>query len=108
MSLDEYNNFVARQFGEYPPIETRAEANETVDREQRYRQILEILTVPLTAKEVAVCMHEHGYIPNSERNFSAPRLTELERKGIVEVVGKKKCQYTGKTVSVYAKRKETV
>lgn len=36
-----------------------------------------------------------------ERNFSAPRLTELAQKGVVDVIGKKRCEYTGKTVGVY-------
>ena len=40
-------------------------------------------------------------IPSTERNFTAPRLTKLEKKGIVKVVDKKKCDYTGKTVAVY-------
>lgn len=54
-----------------------------------------------TAKEIAVEMKKRGDIPTDERNFTAPRLTELSIKGIVEPIGKKKCSYTGKTVSVY-------
>ena len=66
---------------------------------------LEILTgKEMTAKEIAVEMYKKGYIPSDERNFTAPRLTELSIKGIVEPVEKKKCQYTGKTVSVYKVR----
>ena len=106
MTFADYQNFVARQYGEYPAIETRAEAHESVDKALRYKQILECLTVPLTAKEVAVVMHEKGYIPTSERNFAAPRLTEMQKDGIVEIIGKKKCQYTHKSVSVYARRQE--
>lgn len=82
--------------------ETRRESNETVDREKRYAQIISILKdKPMTAKEVAVEMCERGLTPNAERNFSAPRLTELARKGIVKTVGKKVCEYTGKKVAVY-------
>ena len=49
-------------------------------------------------------MHEKGYIPTTERNFAAPRLTEMSRDGIVEPVGKKKCKYTGRMVAVYSLR----
>lgn len=94
--------FQKRRLGEYPPKETRAEANETVNREKRYRQILDILDGnEMTAKEVAVEMCRRGYVPTSERNFTAPRLTELQQRGVVEAIGKKKCQYTNKTVAVY-------
>ena len=100
-------SIIKRMLGEYPPIETRAEANETVDRDKRYRQILEILEDgDMTAKEVAVEMCRRGYVPTSERNFSSPRLTELQTKGKVEVIGKTKCQYTGKIVAVYSLRNE--
>lgn len=84
--------------------DTRRESLESVDKEKRYRQILECMdNQSLTAKETAVEMYKRGYIPTTERNFSAPRLTELEKKGIVEIVGKKKCEYTGKTVAIYRK-----
>lgn len=83
---------------------TRGDSNETVDREKRYMQIIEILSecnTPLSAKEIAVAMFNKGYTPTTERNFSAPRLTELSQKGLVEPCGKLKCRYTGKTVAVY-------
>jgi repressor of nif and glnA expression len=90
--------------GEIPTLETRSEANETVDKKKRYKQIIEILQggKEMTAKEIAVEMCNRGYIPTSERNFTAPRLTELSKNGVVEPVGKQKCTYTGKTVCVYA------
>jgi len=85
------------------PSETRAEAHETVDKQKRYRQIIECLAGSdgMTAKEIAVAMMRKGYIPTSERNFASPRLTEMLKNGVVDIVGKKKCKYTGKTVSVY-------
>lgn len=67
----------------------------------RYEQILSRLDKPKTAKEIAVELFELGLIPSTERNYTQPRLTELCKKGIVRVVNKKKCQYTGKTVAVY-------
>jgi len=98
---------IERLPGEYTPFETKAEANETVDRQKRYKQILEILDGrQLTAKEIAFEMYHRRYTPTAERNFSAPRLTELQAQGKVEVIGKKKCQYTGKTVAVYQIREE--
>lgn len=93
-----------RNYGEIPTLETRAEAHEQVDKRKRYSQIIECLSecAELTAKECAVIMMQKGYIPTSERNFTAPRLTELSDKGVVVQIGKKTCQYTGKKVAVYA------
>lgn len=96
---------IRRNPGEYTTYETRGFANESVDRRMRYEQVLECLRIkPMTAKEVAVEMMNKGYIPTSERNFTAPRLTELSQRGLVEPIGKTQCQYTGKTVAVYALR----
>lgn len=67
----------------------------------RYIQILNRLDKPKTAKELAVELFELGFIPSTERNYTAPRLTELERMRYVRAIGKKKCEYTGKTVAVY-------
>lgn len=93
--------------GELITLENRGLANEQVDRKKRYIQITEVLEgKELTAKEIAVEMCKRGYIPNTERNFTAPRLTELSYMGIVEPIGKKKCEYTGKTVSVFRLRGE--
>lgn len=96
-----------RNYGEDPRIETRAEAHGTVDKQKRYRQILECLNEggAMTAKEIAVCMQGKGYIPTSERNYTAPRLTEMSKSGAVEPVGKKLCKYTGKKVAVYKVRR---
>ena len=91
--------------GTNPLVETRKESEESVNKQLRYQQIIEILTEskePLSAKEIAVEMNRKKYVPTSERNFSAPRLTELSRKGILECVGKKICEYTGHPVGVYA------
>lgn len=67
----------------------------------RYIQILNRLDKPKTAKELAVELFELEYIPSTERNYTAPRLTELEKMGYVKAIDKKKCEYTGKTVAVY-------
>ena len=74
-------------------------------KQARYKQRLERLYRPKTAKEKEVELYIDRLIPTTERNFTAPRLTELDHMGLVEVVGKKKCQFTGKTVAIYKKVK---
>ena len=97
------SNFEKRLPGEIPTLETRHESHEKVDKKKRYREILECLAdKELTAKEIAVLMYQKGYIPTTERNFVSPRLTELGQQGVVEPIGKKRCTYTGKTVSVWS------
>ena len=96
-----------RRLGEIPTLETRSLANESVDKKKRYKQILEIMIdnkEPMTAKEISVEMYKRGFTPTSERNFSSPRITELLRNGTLDVIGKKRCKFTGKTVSVYVVR----
>jgi len=95
---------IRRRKGEIPTLETRSFSNETVDKKKRYKQIIEVLQdgKEMTAKEIAVEMCKRGYIPTSERNFTAPRLTELSKNGVVEPVGKARCAFSGKTVCVYA------
>ena len=97
---------IPRRYGEDPRKEASAEANETVDRQKRYKQILDCLNErgPSTAKEIAVWICLTGQATTSDRNLSAPRLTELCEKGKVEPIGKTKCRYTGKTVTVYGLR----
>ena len=101
---------IKRRAGEMTTLDTRGESHEQVDKQKRYQQILEVLeehdNVPLSAKEIAFTLYHKGYIPTAERNFTAPRLTELCDKGIVEPVGKEKCSFTGKTVTVYQLRRE--
>ena len=92
---------IERRAGEATTYETRHDSYETVDRKKRRRQILGILTTPMTAQEVAIQMYQHGYTRNTDRNNAAPRLTELAQEGKVDVIGKKRCDISGKTVSVY-------
>jgi hypothetical protein len=68
----------------------------------RYEQILNrLIKGKKTAKEIAVELFELKLIPNAERNYTAPRLTELEKIGLVKTKDKKICQYTGKKVAIY-------
>ena len=59
-------------------------------KQKRYEQILDRLDRPKTAKEIAVELYELGLIPSTERNYTAPRLTELNAFGMVKVVEKVK------------------
>ena len=94
---------IERKKGEMVTLDTRHDANLSVDRAKRYSQIIEVLTElnRLTAKEIAVIMQKKGYIPTAERNFTSPRLTELAQKGVVEPIGKTTCEYTGRVVTVW-------
>jgi len=97
-------NYIPRKVGENPLLETKAESEITVDKKKRYFQIIEILQStdePMSAKEIAVEMKEKGYTPSTERNFSAPRITEMLNRGVLDCVGKKICEYTGKSVGVF-------
>jgi len=75
---------------------------------ERQKTVLKVLKTggDMTAQEISTELHRLGITPTDERNFSAPRLTELSEMGIVKAVGKKKCEKTGKTVSVWAVVKE--
>lgn len=87
--------------------EVMRESEEAVNKNLRYKQILGILHGhQMTAKEIANEMWKQGMIPTNERNFSAPRLTELESMKWVERAEKKYCRWTGKLVWVYAERSE--
>lgn len=63
-------------------LDRLSEENKTAKRQQQNYLIQDLFPVP-------------------ERNYTAPRLTELEKMGYVEETGKKKCEYTGKAVTVY-------
>ena len=45
-----------------------------------------------------------GLTPSDDRNYAAPRITELCKMGVLEAVGKTKCEYTGKTVALFTMR----
>lgn len=99
--------------GVIPTFETRRESLESVDKNKRYQQILEIMTEldkPMTAKEIAVEMKKRGYSYTDERNVAAPRITELLEKGILDCSKTKvRCLYSGKKVSQFVlRRKENV
>lgn len=86
-------------------LENRNFAELEVDKNKRYQQILECLgDKEMTAKEIAHEMYMRGMIPTNERNFTSPRITELLKDGTLEIAGKKKCEWTGKTVTMFRRR----
>lgn len=90
--------------------ETRRESFETIKQNTaaRRRVILDILTENggMTAREVAAELHRRGITPTDERNFAAPRLSELYKARKIEAIGKKLCAHSGRNVAVWAIRKE--
>lgn len=86
-------------------LETKIDSYNQIDAKQRQEQVLEILgDEMLTAKEIAVRMYEKGYTNNDDRNNASPRLNELLNQDLVEIYGKKTCEYSGKTVAVFRKK----
>lgn len=98
---------IDRQFGEVTTLECRSESHEKVDKAKRRREILFIMKGNriMTAMEVANELLNHGFVNRLDRNNAAPRLTEMCQDGTVDVVGKKKDEWTGKMVTCYQIRK---
>lgn len=55
----------------------------------------------VTASELAYHMHKIGFFRTSDRNNVHPRLNEMVEMDIVEIIGKRQCSITNKTVAVY-------
>ena len=91
--------------------ETRRESYEIIkpDAAARRRVILEILAENengMTAREIAGELHRRGITPTNERNYAAPRLTELYQAGKVKTSGKKPCPQSGRNVAVWTAFKQ--
>lgn len=87
-------------------LETRREGYRATKPTMETRQNQCILTLVYlggraTASEVAQYLYEHKVIPMPIRNYSHPRLNELCKKGIVEVVGRKYDKTSNRNVSLY-------
>jgi hypothetical protein len=63
----------------------------------------ELLCYPqgITASELANEMHNIGFFRSPDRNNVHPRLNEMVEMNIVEIIGKRQCRITNKTVAVY-------
>jgi hypothetical protein len=55
----------------------------------------------MTASELASEMNKIGFFRTSDRNNVHPRLNEMVEMEIVEIIGKRQCSITNKTVAVY-------
>lgn len=89
--------------------ETRRESYEAIQpgSNQRQKIILEVLgDREMTANEIAEILYTKGYTPFYERNFAAPRLTELKAAGKVKTVGKRYCEKTGRMAAVWVRIQE--
>jgi repressor of nif and glnA expression len=88
------------------PKETRRESYEAVKPTINTRQdtVLSILRErgDMTAQEIADELCRRGITPTNERNFAAPRLTELCEAGLVKPVGKKMNAKTHRNITVWA------
>ena len=91
--------------------ETRRDSHTAASRDAaaRRRVILEILAEHengLTAREIAGELYRRGITPSDERNFAAPRLTELYKDGKVKYTSKKQCPLTRRYVAVWTVKTE--
>jgi hypothetical protein len=91
------------------PHETRRDSHAAASRNaaDRRRVILEILAESengMTAREIAGELHRRGITPTEERNYAAPRLTELNKDGKVNFTSKKLCPLTRRYVAVWTVR----
>lgn len=87
--------------------ETRRETYKAVMPEcgKRARLILEILgTRQMTASEITEELLAAGEIPYFNRNFVAPRLTELKGAGILKTVGRRKATRSNANEAIWAKK----
>lgn len=56
----------------------------------------------VTAKGLAVYMNSLGLVYSNDRNAVHPRLNELVKKDLIEVIGRDTCEYSNRKVAVYA------
>lgn len=92
--------------------ETRRESHESIKPKKipQKHVILSALSYmgKATARELAIYLCQTiRVIPSTERNYTAPRLSELDKEGKVIAVEKNRCSVTGKTVAVYKVKEVT-
>ena len=86
--------------------ETRRQSYDAVlpKREKRCRLILETLGAQeMTASEITEELVAAGEIPYFNRNYVAPRLTEMKQMGILKTVGRRKATRSDATEAVWAR-----
>ncbi len=85
--------------------ETRKESLNATDKTKRYAEIKEVLSREkdgLTAREIA------NRLGSNERNYTAPRCTELVDMGQLEVIGKRYDAITNRNVAVYKLKSQKI
>lgn len=86
--------------------DTRFESMRRINKNKMYSLIISALKSAnkegLTARECALQLYNEGKILDNNRQMTAPRLTELEDKGIVKLIGKRFDDLTGRMVGVYS------
>lgn len=86
--------------------ETRRQSYDAIipKRGKRCRLILDTLgDRRMTASEITEELVQAGKIPYFNRNYVAPRLTELKEMGVVETVGRRKATRSDATEAVWAR-----
>ena len=86
--------------------ETRRQSYDAVlpKREKRCRLILDTLGArEMTASEITEELVAAGEIPYFNRNYVAPRLTEMKQMGILKTVGRRKATRSDATEAVWAR-----
>lgn len=86
----------ANLFNDFRPENIR-EANATVDRYTMHQKIMNVLS----KKNYSLTFREIAYYGNMKAESVWKRLSELEKENKIEVAGKKKCQFTGKSVTLW-------
>lgn len=90
-------------------IDTRRAAHEEIKpkKQERCDLILEVLGVQqMTAEDIVDELIRLGHIKYYDRNFVAPRLTELRDAGIVETVGKRKSRRSKKQIAIWQRKRD--
>ena len=59
----------------------------------------------MTVSEITDCLVDAGRLPYFNRNYVAPRLTELKDMGVVETCGRRKSTRSKATEAVWRRKK---
>lgn len=84
--------------------ETRRESYEAILPKVNKRCGLILHTLggrELTVSEITDELVQQGHIPYFNRNYVAPRLTELKEMGVVETCGRRKATHSNATEAVW-------
>lgn len=110
MNMQQLNLFNGPKPAAPDPKEARRQSYEAIlpKRGARCRLILETLgDRQMTASELTEELVAAGEIPYFNRNFVAPRLTELKDMGILETVGRRKATRSDVSESIWARKEST-